>query len=183
MSETTKAVEAPGIALRAVGLFGVSFNASYSAEEYWHKEVWLRSQSGAGLTFASDEYNLAPLFDVYVIDFAQSVRTPPKWSSFEAEFQVEAVELLWRDEWLEAGVPWPTVGRNAHMHCSGPMGSAPADAVAAAQVLAGLLLHDGKGRSIAIVTATSAPLNVDLVDEASAITALCAEHTVRPVNV
>ena len=153
-------------------------DAFFVENGYWHLEVWLRSPAGQRARLFTSEHNIAKWFDVSSIEIDTPEHEPPKWTLLGREALIVSVEPLWREEWLTKGASGPTVGADPHTQWTDAIGTAPADAVAVVRVLAGVLLRESSGPGIAVTAATTAPLNVDLSMEPSAISKVLEGHSI-----
>ena len=190
-----RAFETHGLRERVSGLVGRTFTAFHLDAGYWHLEARLREAAGGMVAFFTHEENAGRRFDVFTIDFAPRDGADLEWQPLGSPFQVQTVECLWRDEWIEVlssvsrATPQPRgdgapplpnglVGDDPHAIHSGPPGAAPAGAVSAARVLAGLVLR-GQGSLLAVAASDRAPFNVELFQGPDA-EALLAEFGATP---
>lgn len=150
-------------------LVGKRVDAYFHADGYWRFFIALRADDGRSLVFSTEERGLAKYFEVFPLKFAVEETEPRQWVTFEP-LLVDSVLPLWRLEWLE---PTEDNGQFVgsaphHVHHAGA-GPASSAAVHAARVLAGVKLLDSEGRAIVLSASNSAPFNVDIAVEPTAV--------------
>jgi hypothetical protein len=182
MTNNTARIESLSVLLAARALNGKEITHYFVDDGYWHGQVFLRTADGTAFEFFAEEHSLAKFFDVNTLAFAGTCGDRESWNAIQSPIRATYVRALWRDEWLVPGATGPTVGTTPHTQFSGPVGSAPTDAVHSATLLAGILFSDGD-KSIVVTASASVPLSMDVVLNPVDIAELVSEHTLLEVEV
>ena len=81
-------------------LRGLTIDAVYSAEDYWHFFVAFRCIDGQTIVFTSEDVQIAKYFEVFPLRVAvQSAEAKP-WQQLPQAETVASSRALWRYEWL-----------------------------------------------------------------------------------
>ena len=156
---------------------------AHDAGAYRHTETELLFDDGGILRAAADEHRLGPLFDCFTLELEKSTEVTRNRASLSPAFEIEEALALIRDEWLvpATGSEGAAIGRNPHVHESGPPGSAPEEATVSATCLAGVLLVARDRRQMGILVSVDVPLNVDIVSDPGELAKLVGRHRCQPL--
>ena len=151
-------------------LVGRTVDAIFQDGGYWHLVVALRCQDGNTISFNTEAVEIANYFEVFPIkvEIEQTEQRP--WQLLNEPRTIVAVDLLLREEWLEHTIPHPRhVGSPPHYAQRAGRGPAPDQALEHVVVQAGFQLRFDEGMPIVVFASSTAPFNVEIALQSTAI--------------
>lgn len=157
-------------------LSGLTVDAVYSAEDYWHLCVAFRCIDGQTVVFTSEDIQIAKYFEVFPLRVAVESAEARPWRQLPQAETIASSRALWRYEWLEPVEPHPDlVGNGPHfVHRVGPA-PASTSSTEPVVVLVAVELSFASGGRMLVYSSDSAPLNVEFVGDSKGVSTRLTE--------